>query len=73
MLDENEIDVGLEVLGLIGDFQVWFVPAAVVGVPGLLVILWVALQAIGALAWIPAVRRLSEEEDPRLARRRGVA
>lgn len=54
-------DVGIELFGLLdGDF-VWFVPAASVGVPGLLVIAWVVLQAFGALAWIPAVRRMAEE------------
>jgi Bacterial Ig domain len=35
----------------------WFIPAAVVGGPGLLVILAIALQLFGALAWLPAVRR----------------
>jgi hypothetical protein len=39
----------------------WLVPAAPVAVPGLLVILWVFLQAIGALAWIPSVRRMADE------------
>jgi hypothetical protein len=39
----------------------WFVPAAPVAVPGLLVILWVVLQGIGALAWIPSVRRMADE------------
>ena len=33
-------------------------------VPGILIIVWVALQAIGALAWIPAVRRLRGDEAP---------
>jgi len=35
----------------------WFIPAAVVAGPGLLVILAIALQLLGALAWLPAVRR----------------
>jgi hypothetical protein len=35
----------------------WFIPAAVVGGPGLLVIVAIALQLFGALAWLPAVRR----------------
>jgi hypothetical protein len=39
----------------------WLVPAAPVAVPGLLVILWVFLQAMGALAWIPSVRRMADE------------
>lgn len=36
----------------------WSVPLAAVGVPGLLVILWVALQSFGAMMWIPAVRQM---------------
>lgn len=63
-----DTDVGVELFGLLdGDF-VWFVPAASVAVPGLLVILWVLLQTIGALAWIPAVRRMSEESEDRRRR-----
>lgn len=37
---------------------VWAIPGAVVGGPGLAVILWVAIQAGAAMAWVPAVRRL---------------
>jgi hypothetical protein len=36
----------------------WFVPAAAIGAPGLLVILWVALQVAAGAAWLPATRRL---------------
>jgi hypothetical protein len=58
-------DVGVELAGLLdGDF-VWLVPGASVAVPGLLVILWVVLQAMGALAWIPAVRRMADESGRR--------
>lgn len=66
-----DADVGLELLGLLDADYVWFVPAASVALPGLLVILWVVLQAIGALAWIPAVRRMADEEGGR--RRAGGA
>ena len=48
----------------------WFVPGAAVGVPGLLVILLVVLQAVGALAWIPAVRRMGEDDDEAPRKRR---
>jgi len=65
---ETGIGLGADVLALLDAPLVWFVPGAVVGVPGLLVLLWVALQAVGALAWIPAVRRMSGE--PLAARRR---
>lgn len=60
-----DADVGLELLGLLDADFVWFVPAASVALPGLLVIRWVVLQAIGALAWIPAVRRMADEDRPR--------
>jgi hypothetical protein len=38
--------------------QVWAVPAATISMPGLFVLLWIALQAGGSLSWLPAVRRL---------------
>jgi hypothetical protein len=37
---------------------VFAVPAAALGGPGLLILLWVALQTLGAATWLPAVRRL---------------
>jgi hypothetical protein len=40
----------------------WFVPAAAIGGPGLLVIVWIGLQIVGATLWIPAIRRLRGEE-----------
>jgi diguanylate cyclase (GGDEF)-like protein len=61
----GDAGVGLELTGIFDADFVWFVPAASVGVPGLLVILWVILQAFGALAWIPAVRRMSDESGDR--------
>jgi hypothetical protein len=33
----------------------------VVSVPGVLLLVWIGLQALGVLAWIPAVRRLRGE------------
>lgn len=36
----------------------WLVPAAVVGGPGLLVLLWLALQLVAGLVWLPAARRI---------------
>ena len=55
-------------IDLLAGVETWVVPAATLGVPGLLLLLWVALQAVGALAWIPAVRRLRGDEDERPAR-----
>jgi hypothetical protein len=45
----------------------WSYPAAVLVVPGLLLIVAIAAQALGALAWIPIVRRklgASKTETP---------
>lgn len=70
-LDEagvGSIGLGADVFGLLDGDLVWFVPGAAVGVPGLLVLLWIALQTAGALAWVPAVRRMGA--DPMAARRR---
>ena len=61
----DEAGVGVELLGLLDADFVWLVPGASVAVPGLLVILWVVLQAMGALAWIPAVRRMADESGGR--------
>ncbi|HLA65784.1 MAG TPA: hypothetical protein VK600_04290 [Candidatus Saccharimonadales bacterium] len=59
----NSEDTGISVdmPGVLDLNYGWLVPAAPVAVPGLLVILWVFLQAIGALAWIPSVRRMADE------------
>ena len=51
-------EVSLGPLGVIDGIGVWAIPGAIVGGPGLLVILWVILQTGVALAWIPSVRRM---------------
>ena len=66
--DPGAITIGPGTLNVLDGIGTWSVPAAVVGVPGLLVVLWVALQTVGALAWIPAVRRLRGDEDARRQR-----
>jgi hypothetical protein len=71
--DTELIRLGTDVLALLDAPLVWFVPGAAVGVPGLLVLLWIALQAVGALAWIPAVRRMSGEPIAMRRRRRRPA
>jgi hypothetical protein len=50
----------------------WAVPGLVLSVPGLLLVLAIAAQAAGALAWLPLVRRRiggfglrAESESPR--------
>ncbi len=48
---------------------VWAVPAATLAIPGLLVLLVVAAQAIGGLAWVPVVRRTLRGGDGSAPRR----
>jgi hypothetical protein len=59
----DSIGTGLDILAMLDGQFVWFVPGAAVGVPGLLVIAFVGLQALGAMVWIPATRRLSGEDE----------
>ena len=61
--DEASMEVGFGEIDVLAGAEVWAVPAATIGVPGLLILIWVALQAVGALAWIPAVRRLRGEDE----------
>ncbi|MGZ8475957.1 MAG: hypothetical protein ACXWWQ_07055 [Candidatus Limnocylindria bacterium] len=58
-------EVSLGPLGVIDGLNVWAIPGAIVGGPGLLVILWVAFQTGVALAWIPAVRRMRGKDGSR--------
>jgi len=60
-----ELDIGLGAIDLMAGAAVWVVPAATIAVPGMLLLLLVALQAAGALAWIPAVRRLRGRDAPK--------
>ena len=39
-----------------GDFE-WVVPGLVLTLPGLLLLIAVGIQALGAMAWLPLVRR----------------
>ncbi len=57
------VPIALGALGLLGSIDIWIVPGLLLGVPGLLVVAFVVLQAVGALAWIPAIRRL-RGDDP---------
>lgn len=56
--DQRRIDLSGASVGLFAGIEIWAVPAATIALPGLLVLLWVALQSVGAIAWMPAVRRL---------------
>ncbi|MBA2701220.1 MAG: hypothetical protein H0U58_05885 [Chloroflexi bacterium] len=51
------VGLAADTLGLFGRAFEWLVPGALVTVPGLLLILAVAAQSLGALAWLPVVRR----------------
>ena len=64
----DSLGTGLDVLAMLDGQFVWFVPGALVGGPGLLVMLFVALQAVGAMAWIPATRRLGGDDKRRRPR-----
>ena len=66
--DERRLDLAGASVGLFSGVEIWAVPAATIAVPGLLVLIWVALQAAGAIAWMPAVRRLQGRDEPRQRR-----
>jgi hypothetical protein len=61
-IDQPGLDLDLTSLWLLGGVDVWAVPAATIAGPGLIVLLWVALQTGGVSLWIPAARRLRGEE-----------
>jgi len=64
----SDLDLGVGTVGLLAGLEIWAVPAAVIGGPGLLVLLWIALQAAGAMAWVPAARRLRDGDSTRFGR-----
>jgi len=53
-----QLDVDPGSIDLLQGAVVWLVPAATIAGPGLLLLLLIALQSTGAVAWIPAIRRL---------------
>jgi hypothetical protein len=61
--DPAELQIHFETAGLLNGTTVWLVPTATFAIPALLLFLFVALQAVGALAWVPAVRRLGGRDD----------
>lgn len=68
--DDEHLDLNGIAVGLLGGIEIWAVPAATIAVPGLLLLIWLALQAIGAMAWLPATRRLQRGWTPGHRRRR---
>jgi hypothetical protein len=65
-----DLGLGLGDLNLLGGIGTWVVPAATIGGAGLLVLLFIGLQAGGTLIWVPAVRRLRGDRTSRRRRRR---
>ena len=61
--DEQQLDLASMGIDLLAGIEIWSVPAATLGVPGILLLIWVALQAGGALAWVPAVKRLRGDDE----------
>ena len=57
---------GLTVAGLgLGGLQLWLVPGAVIAGPGLLVLIWLAIQVVAGMVWLPAARRIRGENERR--------
>lgn len=60
---DEAAQVSLGPLGVLDGLAVWAIPGAVISGPGLLVIIWVLVQAGAAMAWMPAVRRLRGSDE----------
>jgi hypothetical protein len=65
VFDEPTLDLDIPLVGLLNGAVIWAVPVATIGGPGLIVLLWVALQAGGVSLMIPAARRLRGEDSLR--------
>ncbi len=57
--------LGVAGLGNLSTLELWLVPGAVIAGPGLLVLLWLAIQVLAGMAWLPAARRVRGREDRR--------
>jgi hypothetical protein len=68
--EDGRLELGTGNLGVLDGLDVWAVPAATIAGPGLLVLLWILLQSVGAAVWLPAARRL--RSDPASARVRSL-
>jgi hypothetical protein len=68
---EPPLELGSGTISVLAGLETWAVPAAVISGPGLLVLLWIALQATGAALWIPAARRLRDDVSRPGRRRAG--
>ena len=62
--------IDVPILGTLSIPTDWIVPGLVLGVPGMILIIAVIAQALGAVAWLPLVRRsLRRADDDRIPRR----
>ena len=59
-----QLDVSVGSMDFLDGAVIWAVPAATIAGPGLLLLLLVALQSAGAMAWVPSVRRLRGSDTP---------
>jgi len=50
-------------LGNLSTLELWLVPGAVIAGPGLLVLLWLAIQVLAGMVWLPAARRVRGQDD----------
>ena len=54
---DNVVFTGVDAFApFAGDFE-WIVPGLILTLPGLLLVVIVGLQALGAMVWLPLVRR----------------
>lgn len=60
----DESLAGISTAVLLGAGVTWVIPAGVVGVPGLLILLWVTAQALGAGVMTSVVRRWARDGQP---------
>jgi hypothetical protein len=58
VFERSDGDVQIVNVSVLAGIAIYAVPAAALALPGVLILVWLALQTLGALAWIPAVRRL---------------
>jgi hypothetical protein len=55
-------------LGSLDAFGLWLVPGTVIAGPGLLAIIWLLIQVLAGMAWLPAARRLRGREEAKRRR-----
>jgi len=56
----RQAQISLGPLSVLGTLDIWIVPGLLYGLPGILLVAFILLQAAGAAAWLPAIRRLGD-------------